>query len=73
MSMFFFTPLTDPFVKVYLLQSGKKISKKKTSAKRGDNCPIYNEAMMYSVPANILDVSVPYVYKTNAHITCFKV
>ncbi|XP_072045462.1 synaptotagmin-12-like isoform X2 [Amphiura filiformis] len=47
--------VADPFVKVYLLQNGKKISKKKTSAKRGDDCPIYNEAMMYSVPANILD------------------
>ncbi|XP_022079221.1 synaptotagmin-12-like isoform X2 [Acanthaster planci] len=45
----------DPFVKVYLLQGGKKISKKKSSIKRGDNCPIFNEAMMFAVPSNILD------------------
>ncbi|XP_071498361.1 synaptotagmin-12-like [Diadema antillarum] len=45
----------DPFVKVYLLQSGKKISKKKTSTKRSETCPIFNEAMMFSVPSNILE------------------
>ncbi|XP_071791993.1 synaptotagmin-12-like isoform X2 [Asterias amurensis] len=45
----------DPFVKVYLLQGGKKVSKKKSSVKRGDNCPIFNEAMMFAVPSTILD------------------
>ncbi|XP_019620998.1 PREDICTED: synaptotagmin-12-like [Branchiostoma belcheri] len=44
----------DPFVKVYLLQNGKKISKKKTSVKRSERCPIYNEAMIFNVPANAL-------------------
>ncbi|XP_063970110.1 synaptotagmin-12-like [Lytechinus pictus] len=45
----------DPFVKVYLLQNGKKLSKKKTSMKRSETCPIFNEAMMFSVPSNILE------------------
>ncbi|GAB6032783.1 Synaptotagmin-12 [Chamberlinius hualienensis] len=44
----------DPFIKVYLLQNGKKISKKKTSIKRDDRSPIFNEAMIFSVPANAL-------------------
>ncbi|KAM9569028.1 synaptotagmin-12 isoform 1-T2 [Salvelinus alpinus] len=44
----------DPFVKVYLLQDGKKISKKKTSMKRDDTNPIFNEAMIFSVPAVVL-------------------
>ncbi|CAB1323632.1 unnamed protein product [Coregonus sp. 'balchen'] len=46
--------LIDPFVKVYLLQDGKKISKKKTSMKRDDTNPIFNEAMIFSVPAVVL-------------------
>ncbi|KAK9708302.1 C2 domain [Popillia japonica] len=44
----------DPFVKVYLLQHGKKIHKKKTSTKKTEKCPIFNEAMMFSVPAHSL-------------------
>ncbi|CAL8320616.1 synaptotagmin-12 [Gadus morhua] len=44
----------DPFVKVYLLQDGRKISKKKTSTKRDDNNPIFNEAMIFSVPSLVL-------------------
>ncbi|XP_068595876.1 synaptotagmin-12 [Brachionichthys hirsutus] len=44
----------DPFVKVYLLQDGRKISKKKTSTKRDDTNPIFNEAMIFSVPSVVL-------------------
>ncbi|CAL1275884.1 unnamed protein product [Larinioides sclopetarius] len=44
----------DPFVKIYLLQKGKKISKKKTSVKKGDINPVFNEAMIFSVPAAAL-------------------
>ncbi|XP_013920967.1 PREDICTED: synaptotagmin-12 [Thamnophis sirtalis] len=44
----------DPFVKVYLLQDGRKISKKKTAAKRDDTNPVFNEAMIFSVPAIVL-------------------
>ncbi|XP_076357195.1 synaptotagmin-12-like [Tachypleus tridentatus] len=40
----------SPFVKVYLLQNNKKISKKRTSLKKDDKNPIYNEAMIFSVP-----------------------
>ncbi|KAJ8314457.1 hypothetical protein KUTeg_006607 [Tegillarca granosa] len=44
----------DPFVKVYLMQNSKKISKKKTTVKRGERHPIFNEAMIFSVPATAL-------------------
>lgn len=47
----------DPFVKVYLMQNGKKISKKKTTVKRGEKHPNFNEAMIFSVPATALPVS----------------
>lgn len=53
----FFYSLIDPFVKVYLLQEGRKISKKKTSIKRDDTNPIFNEAMIFSVPAIVLQVT----------------
>lgn len=49
---------SDPFVKVYLLQDGRKISKKKTSTKRDDTNPIFNEAMIFSVPSIVLQVTL---------------
>ncbi|XP_049636171.1 synaptotagmin-12 [Suncus etruscus] len=47
-------PTADPFVKVYLLQDGRKMSKKKTAVKRDDPNPVFNEAMIFSVPAIVL-------------------
>ncbi|XP_017792561.1 PREDICTED: uncharacterized protein LOC108574471 [Habropoda laboriosa] len=46
----------DFFVKVYLLQHGKKMHKKKTSVKKGEKSPIFNEAIIFNVPTNILKV-----------------
>lgn len=57
---------TDPFVKVYLLQDGRKISKKKTAAKRDDTNPVFNEAMIFSVPAIVLQVSLPRTWQAKA-------
>uniref|UniRef100_UPI00358DF98E synaptotagmin-12 n=1 Tax=Myxine glutinosa TaxID=7769 RepID=UPI00358DF98E len=49
----------DPFVKVYLLQNSRKVSKKKTVVKRDDRNPVFNEAIIFSVPANVLqEISV---------------
>jgi hypothetical protein len=39
------------------MQNGKKISKKKTTVKRGEKHPNFNEAMIFSVPATALPVS----------------
>ena len=45
---------------MYLLQNGKKVSKKKTSLKREEKNPIFNEAMIFSVPASALQVEQLY-------------
>ncbi|CAN0428369.1 unnamed protein product [Lampetra planeri] len=48
-----------PFVKVYLLQGGRKVSKKKTVTKRDERNPVYNDAIIFSVPASTLqDISL---------------
>ena len=44
-------------LQVYLLQHGKKIHKKRTSTKKRERSPIFNEAMIFSVPAHTLQVS----------------
>lgn len=44
----------DFFVKVYLLQQGRKVHKKRTSIKKGENNPIFNESIIFNVPTNIL-------------------
>lgn len=66
--------LSDPFVKVYLLQDGRKISKKKTSTKRDDTNPIFNEAMIFSVPSIVLQVghSVLRVFVCVLFYVCLK-
>lgn len=43
------------FVKIYLLKNDKKVSKKKTTLKRGEGSPIYNESMIFSVPPYMLN------------------
>lgn len=51
--------ITDPYVKVYLLCEGKRIKKKKTTVKKSTLSPVYNEALVFDVPAeNIEDVSL---------------
>lgn len=39
---------------VYLLKDDKKVSKKRTSTKRSDCSPIFNESMIFSVPPYML-------------------
>lgn len=46
-------------MKVYLLCQGKRIKKKKTTVKKHTLYPVYNEALVFDVPAsNIEDVSL---------------
>lgn len=48
---------SDPYVKVYLICEGKRIKKKKTTVKKNTLSPVYNEALVFDVPAdNIEDV-----------------
>ncbi|XP_055615637.1 uncharacterized protein LOC129761854 [Toxorhynchites rutilus septentrionalis] len=60
------------FVKVYLLKNDKKVSKKKTSVKRGERSPIYNEAVIFSVPPymlNTIQIRCSVVQMTNRETT----
>lgn len=54
---FFLFP--DPYVKVSLMCQGKRVKKKKTSVKKSTLNPVYNEALVFDVPAeNIEDVTL---------------
>lgn len=48
------------------MHQGKKIHKKKTSTKKTERGPIFNEAMIFSVPAHTLSVS------TSTPVTLFQ-
>lgn len=53
---------------MYLLKNDKKVSKKKTSVKRGERSPIYNEAIIFSVPPymlNSIQIRLSVVQMTN--------
>ena len=43
--------------KVYQLRNGSRVAKKKTSFKRDDNNPTFNEAMIFSAPQHMIEVS----------------
>lgn len=51
-------------VKVYLLQQGKKLHKKKTSVKKGEKSPIFNEAIIFNVSAHALQVLVNFYFSS---------
>ncbi|CAM1318465.1 SYT9 (predicted) [Pycnogonum litorale] len=53
------TGASDPYVKVSLVCQGKRIRKKKTTVKKSTLNPVYNEALVFDVPAeNIESVSL---------------
>lgn len=55
----FFFLFPDPYVKVSLMCQGKRVKKKKTSVKKSTLNPVYNEALVFDVPAeNIEDVTL---------------
>ena len=41
-------------MKVCLIYAGRKIKKKKTSVKRNEKNPVYNESMIFDVPGKFL-------------------
>ncbi|KAF7281653.1 synaptotagmin 4 [Rhynchophorus ferrugineus] len=46
------TGLADPYVKIYLLYKGQRISKKKTHVKKRTLMPVFNESFVFDIPAN---------------------
>ncbi|XP_030843767.1 synaptotagmin-5 [Strongylocentrotus purpuratus] len=46
---------SDPFVKVSLLQGGRRVKKKKTSVRKCNCNPTWNEAIIFNVPAAALN------------------
>lgn len=48
---------SDPFVKVYLLSSGKRVKKKKTATRKATTNPVWNEALTFNISSANLALS----------------
>ncbi|KAF2901710.1 hypothetical protein ILUMI_04471, partial [Ignelater luminosus] len=59
----------DPFVKVYLLVSGKRVKKKKTAARKNARNPVWNEALGFSLSSsNLSNAAIEVKYNATLHI-----
>ena len=56
LSIFLPLLLLDPYVKISLMQNGKRVKKKKTTIKKCTLNPYYNESFTFEVPFEQIQV-----------------
>lgn len=49
---------SDPYVKLSLIQNGKKIKKKKSGVYRNTTCPVFNEALTFDISKDTLKTCI---------------